>query len=235
MSADGKPAKLTVATFNTEWRRAHSDDAVLIRERLGRVDIVCLTEADRKFFGEEGHVLAAAGPDGSRTKVLLWSRQPWTAVDEGESALAGYYLAATTDTALGPLRVYGIVIPYRFSGVRYGNPKRQTWELHRAFLTALDDRLPNRPERSIVLGDFNQRIPRKYQPQSIFDELDRVVLGKFAPATAGLIAGIERQAIDHICLSPDLQLQHLDAISNVGPAGRLISDHFGLRVKCVAA
>lgn len=226
---------VSIATFNTEWRGADSDDAALIRERLGRVDIVCLTEADREFFGEEGHVLAAAGPDSSRTKVLLWSRNPWTAVDEGEKALASYYLAATTDTALGPLRVHGVVIPYRFSGVRYGNPKRQTWELHRAFLTALDDRLPTRPERSIVVGDFNQRIPRKCQPQSIFEQLDLVVLAKFAPATAGLITGIDRQAIDHICLSSDLQPHRVEGISNVGPSGRLISDHFGLRADCIFA
>lgn len=48
-----------VATFNTEWRKPHTADANLIRERLGDAEVICLTEAYRGFFGQHGHVLAA--------------------------------------------------------------------------------------------------------------------------------------------------------------------------------
>ena len=36
-----------VATFNTEWRKPHTADANLIRERLGDAEVICLTEAYR--------------------------------------------------------------------------------------------------------------------------------------------------------------------------------------------
>lgn len=223
---------IRVATFNTEWRKAGSIDAELIRQRVKGADIICLTEAYRDFLGAEGYLREAPyeGPlsEAGRRKVLLWSKRPWTEVDLGEDALRGYYLGATTETADGPVRVYGMVIPYRFSGVRYGRPKRKVWELHRAFLRALNTRLPREPERAIALGDFNQRVPRKYQPAYVFEQLEHVILSRFRLATGGIMPGIEEQAIDHICLSHDLTLEGVEVLSNVAPDGHLISDHFGL-------
>jgi endonuclease/exonuclease/phosphatase (EEP) superfamily protein YafD len=227
-------SRLDVATFNTEWRKPQTADACLIRDRLGDADVVCLTEAYEGFFGQQGQVLAApfvgTGNETERRKVLLWSKNPWREIDEGDGALSGFYLGATTETPLGPLRVHGVVIPYRFSGVRYGTPKRKAWERHLAFLEALDARLPEHPQRAIVLGDFNQRVPRRYQPQHIFDRLDQVILRRFVLATGGQIPEVSKQAIDHICHTHDLALAELAGLSNVDPNGRLISDHFGLRV-----
>lgn len=225
--------ELVVATFNTEWRESASEDAEFIRAQLATADIVCLTEAYQDFFGTEGYTIdapfAVQGSQTDRRKVLLWSRQPWRDIDEGSDALLGYYLGATTQTDLGPIRVHGLVIPYRFSGVRYGTPKRKVWELHQAYLRALGGVLPREPHRTIALGDFNQRIPRKYQPQHMLDQLQQVILDRLKLATGGIISGVGKQAIDHICHSHDLDLLSVEALTNVAPDGHLVSDHFGLR------
>jgi hypothetical protein len=119
-----------VATFNCEWRRTDSSDAAIIRERVmdGSTDVVCLTETHRDF--PEGHGFAVtsaplkAGPNiESWRKVLLWSRNPWTAVDavDPPGLPEGRYVAGTTSTPAGEVRVIGVIIPYGFAGVRFGS------------------------------------------------------------------------------------------------------------------
>lgn len=143
--------------------------------------------------------------------------------------MPSHYLAGTTETAAGPITVYGIVIPYRFCDVRYGKPKRKAWEMHEAFLDNLGELLPPVPQRSIILGDFNQRSPAKYQPQSATEQLQRVILRRFDLATGGIIPGMGKQAIDHICHTFELRLARVEALSNLREDGRQVSDHFGLQ------
>lgn len=232
----------SVATFNCEWRKTASSDAALIREQLreSEADVVCLTETQRDFLSDSGHTILSeqldTGPDtDSRRKVLLWSRNPWTFVDStGPQDLPeGRYVSGKTQTAAGEVQFVGVCIPYRFASVRYGAPKRRPWEVHLEYLCALDRFLPSRPELTVVLGDFNQRFPRKYQPQRVFDALDDTLLKRFTLATAGLVAPIQRQAIDHICHSPDLHSVSSKSLSNIRPDGGQISDHFGVRVELI--
>lgn len=230
--------ELVVATFNTEWRKTTSKDAAIIKERLAEAEVVCLTEAYRDFFKGEGHLLEppflGEGEDDGRRKVLLWSRRPWTEPRIGEGWLPSHFLAGSTETSIGAVTFYGVVIPYRFSGVRYGKPKRKVWEMHRAFLEDLDQLIPGEPQRSLILGDFNQRFPAKYQPKAIGELSQQVLLSRFSLATGGLIPEIGEQAIDHICHSPDLTLTLVEGISNKSDAGRRISDHFGLQATYTA-
>lgn len=237
-------ARLKIATFNCEWRRTASPDAELIRERLfdSGVDVVCLTETHHDFLQGDGHTIESApveqGPNAaSRRKVLLWSRSPWTNVDaEGPDGIPeARYIAGTTKTPVGETRFIGVCIPYSFAGVRYGVPRRSPWELHFAYLDALDRALPERPERTVVLGDFNQRVPRRHQPKRAHDALDRVLLRRLSVATSGELAPIGRYAIDHICHSRDLACRTVGSLSNVRPDGRRISDHFGVRVDLTRA
>ena len=67
--------RLTVATWNAEWRVPGSADAALIRERLASVGagIICLTEAYANIMGSEGHLIESepdygypVGKDGAR-------------------------------------------------------------------------------------------------------------------------------------------------------------------------
>jgi endonuclease/exonuclease/phosphatase family metal-dependent hydrolase len=233
-------AVLTVATFNCEWRPSASQDASVIREQLLalRPDIICLTEAYRDFFRDLGHVIEADADYGypmlaGRRKVLLWSREPWRHVDSiGDPGLPpGRFVAGTTATALGDVSVAGVCIPWSKAHVATGRRDRTTWEDHLAFLGGLAAWLPAAPVRTIVMGDFNQRVPQRYQPQHVMDALQRALLKRIEIATAGDIPGIGKQAIDHICFSPDLKVCSTRGVSNVGPDQRLVSDHFGVCVE----
>jgi endonuclease/exonuclease/phosphatase family metal-dependent hydrolase len=233
---------LNVATFNCEWRETRSSDAAIIRERIcaAPVDVICLTETQQDFLDDRGYTVTSADFEtrsnlGSRRKVLIWSRSPWTNVDTAPAGLPeGRYVAGTTSTPAGQVRVLGVVIPYRFAGVRYGEPKRAPWELHRQYLQALRSALPEQPSRTLILGDFNQRVPRKYQPHEVFENLDEAVLSRFRIATAGVLEPVGRQAIDHICHSSDFSCGAVHSISNAREGGGQISDHFGVRAELFA-
>jgi hypothetical protein len=234
---------VSVATFNCEWRRTLSSDAAIIRERvLDGTDVVCLTETHRDFLEGQGFSMTSApleaGPNvGSRRKVLLWSRSPWTAVDavDPPGLPEGRYVAGTTSTPAGEVRVIGVVIPYGFAGVRFGQPKRRPWELHLKYLEALGRSLAGGAKRTIVLGDFNQRVPRKYQPKAAFDALKEAILERLHIATAGVLEPIQRQAIDHVCHSSDLACRCVASIFNARPGEGQVSDHFGVRVELVVS
>lgn len=230
---------VTVATFNCEWRPTRSRDSALIRERVldGGAEIVCLTEAYEDFFGDAGYTIVSKAPRSAerypgRRTAILWSRRPWENVDAaGPSALptAGF-ISGTTETAIGELTVFGICIPYHMADVRYGQPKRKLWEFHKSYLAAIDAWLPPTMRKSIVMGDFNQSIPRGFQPAVVFDALERTLLSRLDIATSGVIEPIGRKAIDHICHSRDLLARDCYGLSNIGPDGREISDHFGIRL-----
>ena len=46
----------TIAAFNCEWRGTESSGAAEIRCLVSPADVVCLTEAYRDFFLNEGHM-----------------------------------------------------------------------------------------------------------------------------------------------------------------------------------
>lgn len=230
---------LIVATFNCEWRTAASNDAGLIRQRLLALepDIICLTEAYRDFFGDLGHVIEAEADYGypifeGRRKVLLWSREPWRDVDMcGHPSMPpGRFVAGLTATKRGDVHAAGVCIPWAKAHVDTGRRDRKTWEDHFAYLEGLAAWLHEPVSSTLLLGDFNQRVPRRYQPQHVIDALHCSVLERLELATAGDIPGIEKQAIDHICHSRDFKVASVAGISNIGPDQRLVSDHFGVSV-----
>jgi exonuclease III len=229
-----------VATFNCEWRKPASADAQLIRERLMEQDpdIICLTEAHTGYVGEVGHTIEsepfALGRVGtSRRKVLLWSRKPWEAVDQvgSQDLPPGRYVSGTTQTPLGRVKVYGVCIPYNMAGVRYGEPKRTPWELHTAYLKGLSELIAPELARALVVGDFNQRVPRGSQPHRIYAALEQALLERFQVATAGPLGPHGLRAIDHICHSRDFVAEECSVLSNERPCGGRISDHFGVQAR----
>lgn len=228
---------LRVATFNCEWRKSSSADAALIRERLSACgpDVVCLTEGYADFFDGEGHVIESE-PDGrseGRRKVLLWSRHPWLEVDRvGSRDLPpGRFIRARTLTPIGNVTFVGVCVPYRFAEVRFGKPKRASWELHLRYLSALEPLLTGAREPLVMSGDINQRVPPKYQPQHVTDALRAAVLEHLDLATDGMIEPLGKQAIDHIFHTRDLKPARRSALSNIAPDGRRISDHFGIEAE----
>jgi len=230
---------VSVATWNIEWQPSGSIAAGIIRERLwtGEPEIVCLTEAYADFFGGEGHVIES-GPDygyplvAARRKVLLWSREPWEEVDcLGHPDLPpGRYVLGKTATSVGPMTVIGVCIPWREAHVRTGRRDRQPWEDHLAYLAGLKEVLRGHKERTLVMGDFNQRIPRQLVPVPVYNALLNCFAGGYSVATAGPVAPLGALAIDHIAHTPDLNTDEVRALSNIGSGGEQLSDHFGVAV-----
>jgi endonuclease/exonuclease/phosphatase family metal-dependent hydrolase len=146
---------------------------------------------------------------------------------------SGRFVAGSTDTPRGAVRFVGVCIPWRDAHVRTGRRDRQSWEDHLTYLQHLSPLLP--PDRSVptvLLGDFNQRIPRVRQPEHVFAALTAVLSPGFRLATAGLIAGAPDLAIDHLAVRGALEPVDTEVLSQYDTNGSLMSDHFGFRVYC---
>jgi endonuclease/exonuclease/phosphatase family metal-dependent hydrolase len=83
---------------------------------------------------------------------------------------------------------------------------------------------------TVLLGDFNQRIPRARQPEHVFSALTAALNPEFRIATAGTITGAPDLAIDHLAVRGALETVQTDFLSHHDANGAEMSDHFGLRV-----
>ena len=235
---------LAIATWNTEWREPGSRDGNLIRYRLKALapDIICLTEAHVGLLHDWGGYIAEGGTDwggptfGTRRKALLWSRSPWTDIDiiGCPNLPPGMFVKGMTSTDLGPVSVVGLVIPYHMANVRAGRRDREMWEDHGRYLDALPGIIDALPPHSIVLGDFNQRIPSMWVPLRYQTMLAKA----FAPMQIGtteLIGSDGKRSLDHIALGSGLIASGAAVISNLDDGGRQISDHCGVVAQVRAA
>ena len=202
-------------------------------------DIICLTEASAETLPHHGHVIGAA-PGNSiadrkgAKKVLLWSRARWSGVSREESFVpAGRIVTGTTTSELGPLRIIGLCIPWHSSNTpRFGGDRRP-WEDHLSFVRSLKPLLSDRSQATVVLGDFNQRLPRKWQPiqaaAALEDALTTMVL-----STRSFTSADGRQTIDHIAHTPDLHASEICELPRQRN-GIALSDHFGVTAVISAA
>ena len=235
---DSDRPTVRIGTWNVAWVVADSDRGTRVAAALKApdCDIVCVTEGCADILPAGGHAVDAGAASGcsleeAQRNVLLWSRQPWAAVDIGISNAvpAGRLVAGITLTALGPLTVVGVCIPWRDANVRSGRKDRSRWQEHEAWLAGFES-LPYRhaKRRTVVLGDFNQPVPRRSQPKGVYAALLHAFEG-FSFATAGDLEGAPGRALDHIAHTPDM-----------APAGgigiwprndrrdRRLSGHFGV-------
>ncbi|MFV0442890.1 MAG: endonuclease/exonuclease/phosphatase family protein [Planctomycetaceae bacterium] len=232
------PPTLRVTNWNVEWATSISDRGRAIAGKIAasQPHVACLTESHADFFSS-GHVVTAAadygyGDKGARRKVVLWSQTPWTSVEiVGEPTLpSGRFVAAATLTPLGEIRFIGVCIPWKDAHVRTGRRDRSAWKDHSHFLKGLQSVLSNTPmERLILLGDFNQTIPRHRAPLYAFELLSEV-LTPFVCPSAGPIPNAPKPTIDHICHTPDLAASSISVLSNQHDEIGELSDHFGLNL-----
>ena len=229
---------LRIGTWNTRWARPGTPQGCRVSALLARpdCDILCVTEAYEGVLPSGGHVIDGGDDWGypvveGRRKVLLWSKFPWSNVDHfGSDQLpSGRFVAGVTGTDEGPLVVVGACIPWSGAHVNSGRQDRKRWQDHESWLKGFENlRYRQATKRTVVLGDFNQRIPRSYQPKRIFGVLSRAFEG-FTFATCGQLAGAPGQAIDHIAHTADIAL-----VSDMGvwpkrdQEDKLLSDHFGI-------
>ena len=206
---------LRIGTWNINWAKPGTERGRCVAKRLAApgCDLLCVTEGYAGILPAGGHVIDA-GPDWGytsaegRRKVLLWSKRPWSGVDTvGSDALpGGRFVTGTTETVLGPLSVVGVCIPWRDAHVRTGRKDRAGWQDHESWLSGFATlHWRQARERTVVLGDFNQRIPRRRQPVSVYRAM-RDAFSGFCFATAGELAGTVEGSIDHIAHTPDLAL-----------------------------
>ncbi|MBR0660476.1 endonuclease/exonuclease/phosphatase family protein [Neoroseomonas oryzicola] len=232
---------LSIVLWNIEFRDRHSRDGRELRARIEECepDLVCITEGHPDFLDLPHTAVASANygyPNGDgRLKVMLWSRAPWRNIDAvGDHELPpGRYVSATTETRAGTIRVHGICIPWAQAHVRSGRRDRRPWDEHRQFVAGLGRMLRSEdPSRAtLVLGDYNQRLPRRYTPVEVHRELQAAFPSSLRCATEGAIEPLRKASIDHLHHSLDLEVAFVRSLSNVGPSGRPLSDHFGLHIQ----
>lgn len=233
---------IRVLVWNVEWARTRSGRGREIRRRIEEetADVVCVTEGFAEVLPESGHLIDSDPDYGyrvheGRRKVLLWSREPWERVDRiGHSDLpAGRYAAGVTRTALGPVEVFGVCVPWQDAHVRSGRRDRRAWEDHSGYLRGLRAILADRGNGApaLVIGDFNQRIPRKRTPPTVYQQLLATFEERFSICTAGEIDGADSLAIDHVAHTGSLTCTGRRVIPKVSEEGLRLSDHFGLMVE----
>jgi endonuclease/exonuclease/phosphatase family metal-dependent hydrolase len=229
---------LGIAVWNIGWAAGSRKQNVKQVLTGFAADILCVCEGTSDALPSGGHVICSGDDYGygiqeRRRKVLLWSRLPWSDVDDlGPQVLPpGRFVSATTSTSLGPLRVIGVCIPWRDAHVRTGRRDRKPWQDHLSFLHGLQailkDSCPVWP--AVVVGDFNQRIPPVHVPSCASQSLEEAFRG-WTFASAGTISDIGHQVIDHLVHTPALVAVQVRGIDKVGGNGTRLSDHDGIVV-----
>lgn len=135
----------------------------------------------------------------------------------------GRFIAATVQHPVGDIRIYGVCIPWKDAHVRSGRKDRASWEDHSTYLEGLRKLIEQPRSPLLVLGDFNQRIPRVSQPVLVAEKLSRCMDG-LQVCTA---LPLEKPLIDHIVVSPELVVTKVEVIPDHDQEGRL-SDHRGV-------
>ena len=200
---------LKVLTWNVEWATPRSwKRAPVILDRINRhkPELVCLTEAHAELL--QGHVVTSQEDYGIRPihdgwrKVVLWSKQPWDAVDEiGDASMPlGRFVVGVTQTSLGDVTVIGVCIPYSHALVN-GYGYRKVWQAHEEYLTGLAKILQRAPtERVIVMGDFNQKIGKGRNAPLRLQSALRDTVPRGMTIATGAVGFEGRRTIDHIAL-----------------------------------
>lgn len=221
--------------WNIEWKTTASKAGSQIQALVAAIDadIVCYTEVVRTMV-LAGHSIESDPDygyqnDGSRRKVKLWSKQPWTDVDTiGDVEMpSGRFVSGIT----AGIRFVGVCIPWRDAHVKTGRRNRTCWEDHLAFCCGLErvlSRYSADQTPICLVGDFNQRIPRVGQPVNVAKALADAIPADFVIATKGLKDAEGADLIDHFAVSPDLAISITEIVPRLSRDGMRLSDHVGI-------
>ncbi len=226
----------TVLTWNLERKAPSNSNAAKAIEVLfdQSPDVMVLTEARTNFPTNGGHSLWCEPPRGStfaedERKVLIWSKEPWRDIDRigAEGLDQTRFIAATTDTPIGPLRVLGVCIPWHMAEVQYPiDVKRKPWELHERYLDVFTQLVEAIDGPTVIAGDFNQRIPRQQYGRVSAAEALASTFASVDIVTQGIVDGCGKPGIDHIAISSDLATAKVWGWPNEIDGYRM-SDHDG--------
>ena len=225
---------LTLLIWNTEWAKPNSKREKIIKEIVENIspDIICITEGYIDSWKDYGYTISSNEDYGykihqGRRKVILISKTPWNNIDEIGSINipTGRFISGNTNN----INIVGVCIPWKDAHVKTGKKDKKPWEEHIDYLTELKSILPNLNEQILVMGDFNQRIPKKYSRNDVYD-LMLNTFQNFNIETKNNIQPINKLSIDHLCTKSIEKILSIESISNFKDEVRL-SDHFGLLIK----
>lgn len=230
---------LKVVTWNVEWAGPNSRRTAEILRRIDDLspEVVCLTETHSGLLSQRGHTVCSQPDYGyavkeHRRKVMLWSKEPWSSVDDvgTDTMPPGRFVSGVTRTSVGRVAVVGVCIPWFMSRAERSRSeeRKAPWEDHEQYLSGLGQVLSSAPgEGLMVMGDFNQAIgPGSRAPAQLQMALQQAFPSRIKIVTSE-IAFQGRRSIDHIALGTDWKVRSVEAISNIHEE-RKLSDHFGV-------
>ncbi len=213
ISLENQKSLLKISCWNSDWATPSSKRGKFFIEKFDS-DIICLTEGYENLLPKDGYIISSHEDYGyksknGRKKVILWSKNEWTDIDQlgSKDIPSGRFVSGVTSG----IRIIGLCIPWRFAHVSTGRKDRKPWEDHLSFIQNLS--FSN--QKTIILGDFNQNIPKKNQPEKVFSSLNNMIDGfNLLTTNMGLI---------HIVVSTDLIAESIEKI-----AAKNNSDHDGI-------
>jgi len=222
---------MKILIWNVEWAKPGNKRDLIIQGIIAEEspDITCITEGYLQSWSHHEHVIASHEDYGyriheGRRKVILISKTPWEESDNiGASGFpSGRFVSGLT----AGVSFVGVCIPWKEAHVSTGKKNKKTWDDHLDYLSALKNYTDKTDSEMFVLGDFNQRIPRKRNTIRAFESL-QAALEDFAIWTEGIITPIEKQTIDHFATRNTGKTFSVRSIDNMQDGVR-VSDHFGL-------
>ena len=214
ISLENQKSLLKISCWNSDWATPSSKRGKFFINKFDS-DIIFLVEGYENLLPKDGYIISSHENYGYKTKngrrkVILWSKNEWTDIDKlgSKDIPSGRFISGVTSG----IRIIGLCIPWRFAHVSTGRKDRNPWEDHLSFIQNLS--FSN--EKTIILGDFNQNIPKKNQPEIVFSSLKNMIDGfNLLTTNMGLI---------HIVISTDLYAENIQRIST-----EKNSDHDGIR------
>ncbi len=202
-----------ISCWNSDWATPTSKRGKFFIDKFDS-DIICLAEGYENLLPKDGYIISSHEDYGYKTKngrrkVILWSKNEWTDIDQlgSKEIPSGRFISGVTSG----IRIIGLCIPWRFAHVSTGRKDRKLWEDHLSFIQNLS--FSN--EKTIILGDFNQNFPKKNQPENVFSSLKNMIDGfNLLTTNMGLM---------HIVSSTDLEAESIKRISTDNN-----SDHDGI-------
>lgn len=233
----------SIVTWNVQWARPRVRSAIARTLVSGDPDIVVVTEGVESVLPSHGYRALAGRSWGyrapaDRRKVLLWSPHPLSSINVFDSVPLppGRLVSAVCEIpVVGPVWVVGVCVPWRDAHVRTRRADAHPWHEHVTYLQHLSAVLDSAPQALLIVlaGDVNQRVPAAWLPRSVADAL-APALGSLDIATSGVLPGLSRQGVDHICHSHELHPVRTWGVDRHLDGDRAVSDHdlVGVEFRC---
>lgn len=232
---------MKIINWNVEWNTGSKSKSLIINEiiRSFDPDLVCLTESNNDFNLDKCSNVITSDYDYGynvekvKRKVILNSCRPFYDINKYGCIAdpGGRFVSGMTSIDSVEYFLVGICIPWADSHVNSGHKNRERWQDHRLYLENLKTIIKKieKQKNVIVLGDFNQRIPRKGQPEDVYLQLLDIFDGYSNGANVNDRI-VSDSAIDHVFVGKDLKINNITVIQKE-QNGITLSDHDGYFVE----